>query len=126
MKNIFLALFTILLFNTVIAQHYKKDGTPDMRYKENKGYSTKSTYSKPTSTYYHKRNYNYSVARDNNGKIKRNPEAAYQFKKQTGYPKGRKGYVIDHIIPLKKGGCDCPSIMQWQTKEAAKQKDKWE
>jgi hypothetical protein len=46
--------------------------------------------------------------------------------KQTGYPHGRKGYVIDHIVPLKKGGCDCPSNMQWQTKADAKAKDKWE
>ena len=46
--------------------------------------------------------------------------------KQTGYPNGRKGYVVDHIIPLKKGGCDCPSNMQWQTIEQAKAKDKVE
>ena len=46
--------------------------------------------------------------------------------KQTGYPHGRKGYVIDHIVPLSKGGADAPSNMQWQTKDAAKAKDKWE
>ena len=46
--------------------------------------------------------------------------------KQSGYNHGRKGYVIDHIVPLYKGGCDCPSNMQWQTKEEAKAKDKWE
>ena len=46
--------------------------------------------------------------------------------RETGYPKGRKGWIVDHIIPLKKGGCDCPANMQWQTKEAAKEKDKWE
>lgn len=36
------------------------------------------------------------------------------------------GYVIDHVQPLKRGGADAPSNMQWQTKEAAKEKDKWE
>lgn len=36
------------------------------------------------------------------------------------------GYVIDHIRPLKERGADDPANMQWQTKEAAKQKDKWE
>jgi hypothetical protein len=36
------------------------------------------------------------------------------------------GYVVDHITPLKRGGADSPSNMQWQTKEAAKAKDKWE
>jgi hypothetical protein len=25
------------------------------------------------------------------------------------------GYVVDHIIPLKRGGLDAPSNMQWQT-----------
>jgi hypothetical protein len=34
--------------------------------------------------------------------------------------------VIDHINPLACGGPDSPSNMQWQTKEAAKAKDKWE
>jgi hypothetical protein len=35
-------------------------------------------------------------------------------------------YVIDHIKPLKRGGADAPSNMQWQTEGAAKQKDKME
>jgi hypothetical protein len=44
----------------------------------------------------------------------------------TGYPHGRPGYVIDHIVPLACGGADAPSNMQWQTVAAAKAKDKWE
>jgi 2',3'-cyclic-nucleotide 2'-phosphodiesterase (5'-nucleotidase family) len=44
----------------------------------------------------------------------------------TGYPHGRPGYVVDHIVALKHGGADAPSNMQWQTVEEAKAKDKWE
>jgi hypothetical protein len=36
------------------------------------------------------------------------------------------GYVIDHVKPLACGGLDDPSNMQWQTREEAKAKDKWE
>jgi hypothetical protein len=49
-----------------------------------------------------------------------------QFMKQTGYPKGRKGYVVDHIAPLECGGADVPSNMQWQTVQEAKIKDRTE
>jgi len=66
------------------------------------------------------------IARDKNGKIKRSASEKHAFMKQSGFPKGRPGYVVDHIVPLKKGGCDCPSNMQWQTIQAAKEKDKWE
>jgi hypothetical protein len=66
------------------------------------------------------------VQRDSHGRIKRSEEATDQFKRETGYPKGRPGYVIDHIIPLKRGGPDTPSNMQWQTIEDAKRKDKTE
>ncbi len=66
------------------------------------------------------------IARDSRGRIKRSSSEKHSFMKSSGYPHGRPGYVVDHIIPLKKGGCDCPSNMQWQTISDAKAKDKWE
>lgn len=159
MKKYLLFLISILFLNLVNGQHLKKDGTPDMRYKENKAlyspnYSSpnyglhlkkdgtpdkrykenrdnfsstpKPSYSKPNSTS-NRNSYQYNyVPRDDNGKIKRNSSAKYQFMKESGFPDGRTGYVIDHIKPLYKGGCDCPENMQWQTIEEAREKDKWE
>jgi len=72
------------------------------------------------------------VKRDANGKIARSSSAKNSFKKQqpcpaNGNSKGAcPGFVIDHIKPLKRGGADAPSNMQWQTKAAAKAKDKVE
>ena len=102
--------------------HLKKDGTPDRRYKENKSNSYTPSVTVPQRKSYS----NYPAERDKNGRIKRSSAAKLQFMKQTGYPNGRPGYVVDHIKPLKKGGCDCPDNMQWQTVEEAKEKDKWE
>jgi len=36
------------------------------------------------------------------------------------------GYVVDHVVPLKRGGPDAPGNMQWQSIEAAKAKDRIE
>lgn len=72
------------------------------------------------------------VARDSHGRIARSPQARKEFKKSHPCPStGRSsgacpGYMIDHVVPLKRGGPDRPSNMQWQTKEAAKEKDKTE
>ncbi len=66
------------------------------------------------------------VARDERGRIQRSEAARHAFARQTGYPNGRPGYVIDHIKPLACGGADAPSNMQWQTAAAAKMKDKVE
>jgi len=46
--------------------------------------------------------------------------------RQTGYPNGRPGYVIDHIKPLACGGADAPSNMAWQTVAEGKAKDRVE
>jgi len=74
----------------------------------------------------HRSSYSPSAARAHNGKIKRSSSAKHEFMKRTGYPHGRPGYVIDHIVPLSRGGSDSPGNMQWQTKAEAKAKDKWE
>jgi hypothetical protein len=71
----------------------------------------------------------YSVggpARDSRGRIRRSQGARWEFMRATGYPHGRPGYVIDHVVPLACGGADAPSNMQWQTREAAKAKDRVE
>jgi hypothetical protein len=74
----------------------------------------------------HPANYCDTCARDSKGRILRGGAARDAFKRETGFPKGRPGYVIDHIIPLACGGQDSTANMQWQTVEAAKAKDKTE
>ena len=72
------------------------------------------------------------VQRDKNGHIARSGQARNEFQRghpcpSTGKPSGAcPGYVIDHVKPLKRGGADRPGNMQWQTTEAARQKDKVE
>lgn len=45
----------------------------------------------------------------------------------TGLSKGPcPGYVIDHVVPIKRGGPDAAGNMQWQTIEEGRAKDKWE
>jgi len=58
--------------------------------------------------------------------VRRSQAQRRNFEIITGYPNGRPGYVVDHIIPLACGGADVPGNMQWQTVAAAKAKDKWE
>ena len=85
-----------------------------------------------TSTGQHRSNYATGAARDSHGRIKRSPEARRDFQKShpcpsTGRTSGAcPGYVVDHVKPLKRGGADAPGNMQWQTTQAAKEKDKTE
>lgn len=129
MKLIYILLgFTLLIGQLDPAFARRSSGS-------HKSYSTKSSHksysSRPRKTGSGKKKAS-GVARDKHGKIKRSSAAKNSFKKShpcpsTGKSRGPcSGYVIDHKIPLKKGGADSPSNMQWQTKEAAKAKDKWE
>ena len=62
----------------------------------------------------------------------RSAAAKYAFRRAhpcpaTGLTRGAcPGYVVDHIKALKRGGPDTPANMQWQTREAAKAKDRLE
>ena len=57
--------------------------------------------------------------------IERSSVQVHRFHRLTGYPQGRLGYVVDHIIPLACGGPDHPLNMQWQTAAEAKATDRW-
>jgi hypothetical protein len=84
-----------------------------------------SAYLSPTRAYP-------GVKRDSHGKIARDPHAKEAFRRTHPCPSNGKtygkcaGYVVDHIHALKHAGADDPSNMQWQTRQAAKEKDKWE
>jgi hypothetical protein len=72
------------------------------------------------------------VERDAHGHVARSGHAKGDFRKShpcpaTGNTSGKcPGHVIDHVTPLKRGGVDAPSNMQWQSTEEATRKDKWE
>lgn len=65
-------------------------------------------------------------------KIKRSSAARAEFKRHNPCPANSRprgpcpGYIIDHVIALKRGGPDAASNMQWQTVAEAKEKDRWE
>lgn len=67
-----------------------------------------------------------NIPRDANGRIKRSYAVKREFMRKSGFKRGLKGYVVDHIIPLKRGGKDEVQNLQWQTIEEAKAKDVWE
>jgi hypothetical protein len=73
-----------------------------------------------------------SCTRNSEGRIKRSPQARRAFEKSNPCPSTGKrsgachGYIVDHVQPLKRGGADAPSNMQWQSDAAAKAKDRVE
>ncbi len=92
------------------------------------GYGGRARGSRGPSSHSHSRSVHSRshAQRRSHGRIKRSAAAKHELMPQTGYPHGRKGYVVDHIKPLARSGADDPSNMQWQTKAEAKAKDKRE
>lgn len=66
------------------------------------------------------------IQRGKTGRILRSTSQRTRFKRLTGFPKGRPGHHIDHVIPLKRGGPDCPCNMQWLPLAEKKRKDRTE
>lgn len=72
------------------------------------------------------------VHRDKHGRIGRSAAAKGEFMRSHPCPSTGKtygacrGYVVDHVTPLKRGGADAPYNMQWQTAAAARAKDRTE
>ncbi len=97
------------------------------------GGSTHSAPSHHSSTYSsHQGRAAPGVKRGGHGRIARDPHAKEAFRKSHPCPSSGKtygacpGWVVDHVRALKHGGADDPSNMRWQTRAAAKDKDKWE
>lgn len=67
-----------------------------------------------------------AAPRDARGRFVRSDRARRAFMTSTGFPKGRPGWVIDHVVPLACGGADDPSNMQWQSAQEARAKDRVE
>jgi hypothetical protein len=77
-------------------------------------------------------NYEHCIVRDARGRIARSAAQRRAFAMATPCPATGSvslrcpGYVIDHVVPLKRCGADAPHNMQWQTIEEAREKDRWE
>jgi hypothetical protein len=54
-----------------------------------------------------------SCERDEHGRMKPLSQSKSDFLRETGYPYGRTGYVIDYAVPLRCGGADAPANMRW-------------
>jgi len=73
-----------------------------------------------------------ACVRDSRGRIASSSTARHEFQRQHPCPScapatgACPGYVIDHLTPLKRGGADAPSNMQWQIIREAKAKDRTE
>jgi hypothetical protein len=73
-----------------------------------------------------------AVPREAHARIARDPRAKCAFRRAhpcptPGATRGPcNGYVIDHVVPLKRGGADALDNMQWLTRHDAKLKDRIE
>ena len=67
-----------------------------------------------------------AIKRDRHGRIQRRSSVRQEFMRRTGHPHGWAGHQIDHIWPLKRGGCDVVTNLQWLPTAAKQRKDRTE
>lgn len=119
-------LSALLAFSPVALDAKPKTTTTHVSKAKAKTTKAKSTKAKSTRTKATKTRTQKQKVRRANAYLKRSAAARSAFMRQTGYPHGRPGYIVDHIVPLACGGADAPSNMQWQTVAEAKAKDRVE
>jgi 5-methylcytosine-specific restriction endonuclease McrA len=129
----------IILFLLLILLLFPNDSFEQRKSRGyNSSYKSKSSYSYKTPKLKTYKNYNYKAPTYKVGgtkykydetykttgfpKVERSASAKKKFLKSKGYSKSPKGYDVDHIIPLSKGGKDVPTNMQLLPKETHKQK----
>lgn len=141
MKKLLIIFLSFLLLSTAgsFAQRKSRGVKSSYKSKNTYGYKIPKIKSSPTyklsksnSTYNYKSSsynfggtkYKYGETYKSSGlpKVERSSAAKGEFLKSKGYSKTPKGYEVDHIIPLSKGGQDVPSNMQLLPKEVHKQK----
>lgn len=88
MKKSILVVGTLMIIGfSAKAQHYKKDGTLDMRYRENKETQINFNYNNNNT------NYNYVAPRETNS----NYNNGGQIRLQSGYQKSDGTYIAPHV-----------------------------
>ena len=127
-KHIFICAFLFFLLSateSLFAQGSPRNVTPGTHYKQKHSNKGTNRYSSPASSGTVKTD-NPDAANDSIANQKTGSAAKTEFMKKSGFPMGRPGYILDYIVPLDKGGCDCVPNMQWITIEAAKAQGKLE
>lgn len=88
MKKSILIVGTLIVIGfSAKAQHYNKDGSLDMRYRENKETQSNFNYNNNNT------NYNYVAPRETNS----NYNNGGQIRLQSGYQKSAGTYIAPHI-----------------------------